>query len=255
MTKNVTFVAVPGIPLIEPRDPLASILVDALKGAGLPLISGDVIVIAQKIVSKAEGRYVELARIIPSDRAKHYAKLTGKDPRFVEVVLSESVDVVRAVPNVLIVTHRRGFVVANAGIDKSNIEHPDGKERVLLLPNDPDTAAADLKAALDDAFGVTCGVIINDSFGRPWRNGVTGVAVGAAGVPALLDMVGSPDIFGRKLEMTEIAVADEIAAGASLVMGQASEGQPAVLVRGLDFTAPARPASALLRDRAKDLFR
>ena len=255
MAKNVTFVAVPGIPLIEPRDPLASILIDALKGAGLPLISGDVVVIAQKIVSKAEGRYVELARITPSDRAKHYAKLTGKDPRFVEVVLSESVDVVRAVPNVLIVAHRRGFVVANAGIDKSNIEHPDGKERVLLLPNDPDTAAADIKAVLDDAFGVTCGVIINDSFGRPWRNGITGVALGAAGIPALLDMVGSPDMFGRKLEMTEIAVADEIAAGASLVMGQASEGQPAVLVRGLDFTAAARPASALLRDRAKDLFR
>lgn len=255
MTKNVTFVAVPGIPLIEPRDPLASILVDALKGAGLLLISGDVVVIAQKIVSKAEGRYVELAGITPSQRAKHYAKLTGKDPRFVEVVLSESVDVVRAVPNVLIVAHRLGFVMANAGVDKSNIEHPEGKEPVLLLPNDPDTAAADIKAALDDAFGVTCGVIINDSFGRPWRNGITGVAVGAAGVPALIDMVGSPDMFGRNLQMTEIAVADEIAAGASLVMGQAAEGLPAVLVRGLDFTAPARPASALLRDRAKDLFR
>lgn len=254
MTKSVSFVAVPGIPLIQPGDPLASILTNALKAAGLPLTSGDVLAVAQKIVSKAEGRYVDLAGITPQERARHYAKLTGKDPRLVEVVLSESTDVVRAAPNVLIVAHRNGFVTANAGIDQSNIEHATG-ERVLLLPENPDAAAASLKAALDDAFGVTCGVVINDSFGRPWRNGVTGVALGAAGIPALLDMVGSPDMFGRKLQMTEIAVADEIAAGASLVMGEAAEGLPAVLVRGLEFTAPARPASALLRDRAKDLFR
>ena len=171
------------------------------------------------------------------------------------MVLSESTDVIRAGPNVLITAHRLGFIMANAGIDQSNIEHADGTERVLLLPKDPDAAAASLKAALDAAFGVSCGVVINDSFGRPWRNGVTGVALGAAGVPSLVDMVGSPDMFGRKLQMTEIALADEVAAGASLVMGQAAEGLPAVLVRGLDFSAPARPASALIRDRAKDLFR
>jgi len=255
MTKSVTFVAIPGIPRIEPGDSLASILIDAVKAAGLHVASGDILVVAQKIVSKAEGRYVALADITPSQRAQHYAGLTGKDPRFVEVVLSESTDVVRAAPNVLIVAHRLGFVMANAGIDQSNIEHVNGVEHVLLLPKNPDAAAASLKTALDTAFGVTCGVVVNDSFGRPWRNGVTGIALGAAGIPSLVDMVGSIDMFGRKLRMTEIALADEVAAGASLVMGQAAEGLPAVLVRGLDLSAPARPASALVRDRAKDLFR
>ena len=255
MTKSVSFVAVPGIPLIKPRDSLASILIDALKASRLRMTSGDVLVVAQKIVSKAEGRYVELAGITPSQRAQHYSELTGKDPRFVEVVLSESTDVIRTAPNVLIVAHRLGFIMANAGIDQSNIEHLNGAEPVLLLPKNPDAAAASLKAAVDAAFGVTCGVVINDSFGRPWRNCVTGVALGAAGIPSLVDMVGSPDMFGRRLQMTEIALADEVAAGASLVMGQAAEGIPAVLVRGLDLSAPARPASALIRDRAKDLFR
>jgi coenzyme F420-0:L-glutamate ligase / coenzyme F420-1:gamma-L-glutamate ligase len=241
MTKNVAFVAVAGIPLIKPRDPLASILIDALKAANLPLKFGDVLVVAQKIVSKAENRYVSLSNVEPSRRAHDYAKVTGKDPRLVEVVLSESTGVIRAAPNVLIVAHR--------------LEQMDNTERVLLLPENPDAAAASLKAALDAAFGVACGVIINDSFGRPWRNGVTGVALGAAGIPSLLDMVGSPDLFGRKLQMTEIAVADEIAAGASLLMGQAAEGLPAVLVRGLSLTAPERSAAALVRDPAKDLFR
>jgi coenzyme F420-0:L-glutamate ligase/coenzyme F420-1:gamma-L-glutamate ligase len=255
MTKTITLVAVPGIPLIKPRDPLASILIDALKAANLPLVSGDIIVVAQKIVSKAEDRYVNLAGIEPSQRAQHYANLTGKDPRFVEAVLLESTDVIRAAPNILIAAHRLGFVMANAGIDQSNIEPANGTERVLLLPRNPDAAAASLAAAFDTAFDVSCGVVINDSFGRPWRNGVTGVALGAAGFPALLDMVGSLDLSGRRLQMTEIAVADEIAAGASLVMGQAAEGLPVVLVRGLTLTGPSRPASALIRDRAKDLFR
>ncbi len=255
MTKCLTFVAVAGIPLIVPGEPLASILIDALTAAQLSFNAGDVLVIAQKILSKAEGRYVDLADITPSQRAQHYAELTGKDARFVEVVLSESTDVVRAAPNVLIVAHRLGFIMANAGIDQSNIEHADGAERVLLLPKNPDAAAASLKVALDTAFGVTCGVVINDSFGRPWRNGVTGVALGAAGIPSLVDMIGSPDMFGRKLQMTEIALADEVAAGASLVMGEAAEGLPVALVKGLDWSATARPASALIRDPAKDLFR
>ncbi|HZP77840.1 MAG TPA: coenzyme F420-0:L-glutamate ligase [Pseudolabrys sp.] len=255
MTKNVSFVAVPGIPRISPGDLLASILIDAMRAAGLPMASGDVLVVAQKIVSKAEGRYIDLADVKPSTRAQQYARLTGKDPRLVEIVLAESTHIVRHAPNVLIVEHRHGFVMANAGVDQSNIEHPGGKERVLLLPENPDTAAAEIKTALDAEFGINCGVIINDSFGRPWRNGVTGVALGAAGFPSLLDMVGLPDMFGRKLQMTEIALADEVAAGASLVMGQAAEGLPAVLVRGLDLGAPNRPASALIRDRAKDLFR
>jgi coenzyme F420-0:L-glutamate ligase/coenzyme F420-1:gamma-L-glutamate ligase len=255
MPKSVSFVAIPGIPLIEPRDHLASILIESLRSSGLSLLSGDVLVVAQKVVSKAEGRYVNLVEITPSQRAQDLARRTGKDARLIEVILSESTDIVRDAPNVLITAHRRGFVMANAGIDQSNIEHPDGNERVLLLPEDPDAAAAELKTALDEAFGVACGVIINDSFGRPWRNGVTSVALGAAGVPALLSMVGEPDMFGRKLQMTEIAVADEIAAGASLLMGQAADRLPVVLVRGIDLSAPARPASVLIRERDKDLFR
>lgn len=255
MAKNVSFVAVPGIPLIEPNDPLASILIDALNANGLAMESGDILVVAQKIVSKAEGRYVTLSEVRPSERARHYAERTGKDARFVEVVLSELTEVIRDAPNVLIVAHRLGFIMANAGIDQSNIRHAGGDERVLLLPEVPDAAAAGIKASLDEAFGASTGVIINDSFGRPWRNGVTGVALGAAGVPSLLNMIGSPDLFGRRLQMTEIAVADEIAAGASLVMGQAAEGMPAVLVRGLELGGQPQPASCLIRPRQRDLFR
>ncbi|MGL4556323.1 MAG: coenzyme F420-0:L-glutamate ligase, partial [Afipia sp.] len=169
--------------------------------------------------------------------------------------LSESDEIVRHRPNVMIVAHRLGFVMANAGIDQSNIEHVNGEERVLLLPRDPDGAAVQLKARFDAAFGARVGVIINDSFGRPWRNGVVGVALGAAGLPSLLDMIGEPDMFGRKMQMTEIAVADEIAAGASLLMGQAAEGLPVVIVRGLTFGAASRPASALVRPRERDMFR
>ena len=169
-------------------------------------------------------------------------------------MLSESSEVVRYRPNVLIVAHRLGYVMANAGIDQSNIEHT-GEERVLLLPKDPDGSAAALKSRLDAAFNADVAVIINDSFGRPWRNGVVGVALGVAGLPSLIDMVGAPDMFGRPMQVTEIAVADEIAAGASLLMGQAAEGLPVVVVRGLSFAAAPRPASALIRPRERDMFR
>jgi coenzyme F420-0:L-glutamate ligase/coenzyme F420-1:gamma-L-glutamate ligase len=255
MAKSITYSAVTGIPLIKPGDDLAGIIVDALRAEGLPLQSGDVVVIAQKIVSKAEGRYVELRDVQPSEQARTLAEQIGKDPRYVEVVLSESAEVVRYRQNVLIVAHRLGFVMANAGIDQSNIRHLEGEERVLLLPRDPDGSAAALKARLDAAFDSDIGVIINDSFGRPWRNGVVGVALGVAGLPSLLDMIGQPDMFGRPMQMTEIAVADEIAAGASLLMGQAAEGLPVVVVRGLRFDAAARPASALVRPRERDMFR
>jgi coenzyme F420-0:L-glutamate ligase/coenzyme F420-1:gamma-L-glutamate ligase len=255
MAKSITYSAVAGIPLIKPGDDLARIIVDALHAEGLPLQSGDVVVIAQKIVSKAEDRYVELSDVQPSEQARTLADQIGKDPRYVEVVLSESAEVVRYRQNVLIVAHRLGFVMANAGIDQSNIRHAEGEERVLLLPRDPDGSAATLKARLDTAFDTDIGVIINDSFGRPWRNGIVGVALGVAGLPSLLDMIGQPDMFGRPMQMTEIAVADEIAAGASLLMGQAAEGLPVVIVRGLTFDAAARPASALVRPRERDMFR
>jgi coenzyme F420-0:L-glutamate ligase/coenzyme F420-1:gamma-L-glutamate ligase len=255
MAKSITYFAVAGIPLISPGVDLAEIIVKALQVDQLQLQSGDVVVVAQKIVSKAENRYVELKDVQPSDRARTLADQTGKDARYVEVVLSESTEVVRHRPNTLIVAHRLGFVMANAGIDQSNIEQVDGEERVLLLPRDPDGSAAALKARLDLAFNANIGVIINDSFGRPWRNGVVGVALGVAGLPSLLDMVGKADMFGRPMQVTEIAVADEIAAGASLLMGQAAEGLPVVVVRGLNFDVSARPASALVRPRERDMFR
>jgi coenzyme F420-0:L-glutamate ligase/coenzyme F420-1:gamma-L-glutamate ligase len=255
MTNSVTYFAVPGIPLISPDDNLAAIIINALKTAQFPLIASDVVVIAQKIVSKSENRYVRLRDVKPSAQALKLAEETGKDARYLEVVLSESEEIVRCRANIVIAAHRLGYVMANAGIDQSNIEHANGEERVLLLPKNPDRSAAELKAVFDNAFNTDTGVIINDSFGRPWRNGVVGVALGVAGVPSLLDMIGAPDIFGRKLQVTEIAVADEIAAGASLLMGQAAERQPVVVVRGLSFSAPARPASALIRSRERDLFR
>jgi coenzyme F420-0:L-glutamate ligase / coenzyme F420-1:gamma-L-glutamate ligase len=255
MAKSITYVAVPGLPLINPGDDLAALVVDALKAERLQLISGDIVVVAQKVISKAENRYVELKVVRPSEQARSLADQTGKDPRYIEVVLSESAEVVKHRRNILIVAHRLGFVMANAGIDQSNIEHADGEERVLLLPRDPDRSAAALKVRFDAAFAADVGVIINDSFGRPWRKGVVGVALGVAGLPSLLDMIGAPDLFGRPMQVTEIAVADEIAAGASLLMGQAAEGLPVVVVRGLTFDAAARPASALVRPRERDIFR
>ena len=211
--------------------------------------------VAQKIVSKAEGRLRRLDAIRPSPRAEELAAVVGKDARLVELVLSESRRVVRAAPNVLIVEHRLGFVMANAGVDQSNVG-PDGDAVALLLPRDPDASCRALRAALHRRLGVALAVLMNDSFGRPWRLGVTGVCIGAAGLPVLRDRRGSPDLFGRALRHTEIALGDEIAAAASLLMGQADEGIPAVLVRGLDLAAlPEQPASALLRAPDQDLFR
>jgi len=251
----VSLLPLPGIPLIEPGADLAGILAQALKDNDIGLRDGDILVVAQKIVSKAEGRYVNLADVTPSARAREIAAKTGKDPRHVEVVLSESEEIVKVGPHVVVAAHRLGFVMANAGIDESNISHEGGEGRVLLLPRDPDGAAAALKHRLDAAFGVEIGVLINDSFGRPWRNGVVGVALGAAGLPSLVDRVGAQDLFGRKLKVTEIAVGDELAAAASLLMGQAAEGIPAVLIRGFRADAPAKPASALIRSRERDMFR
>lgn len=252
---SVSFFPLRGVPLVEPGDDLAGMLLDVLRENDLTLVEGDILVLAQKIVSKAEGLYVDLDTVEPSERARELAKTVGKDPRHVEVVLSESEEIVKVGPHVIVAAHRLGFVMANAGIDESNISHGDGGGRVLLLPRDPDGAALALKQRLEAAFGVTVGVVINDSFGRPWRNGVVGVALGAAGVPSLVDRIGSQDLFGRTLKVTEIAVADELASAASLLMGQADEGVPVVLIRGLRLTAPENPAKSLIRSRERDMFR
>jgi coenzyme F420-0:L-glutamate ligase/coenzyme F420-1:gamma-L-glutamate ligase len=191
----------------------------------------------------------------PSERAIALAAEVDKDPRFVEVVLSEATRVVRHRPGLLIVEHRLGFVMANAGIDHSNVAAQDDGERVLLLPVDPDGSAHTLRQRLMDVFGVGIGIIISDSFGRPWRKGTVGVAIGAAGLPAFVDLRGQPDLFGRELLVTETGFADEIAAAAGLLMGQADEAIPIVLVRGLAWSAPNVPAAALVRPAEHDLFR
>jgi coenzyme F420-0:L-glutamate ligase/coenzyme F420-1:gamma-L-glutamate ligase len=251
----VTMTGLAGIPLVQPGDDLGAITVAALRSKGLVPEQSDVLVVAQKIVSKAEGRYVDISTVQPSERAIALAAELDKDPRFVEVVLSESKRVVRHRPGLLIVEHRLGFVMANAGIDHSNVAAEDGFERVLLLPVDPDGSAQALRQYLIGAFGVGLGVIISDSFGRAWRKGTVGVALGAAGLPALVDLRGHPDLFGRKLLVTETGFADEIAAAAGLLMGQADEAIPMVLVRGLAWSAPNVPAAALVRPAEHDLFR
>jgi coenzyme F420-0:L-glutamate ligase/coenzyme F420-1:gamma-L-glutamate ligase len=251
----VELLAVPGIPMVKPGDDLASLIADGFGRGGIALRAGDIVVVAQKIVSKSEGRTVELAKVKPSARAVELAAEVQKDPRLVELILSESMRVVRSRPNVLVVEHRLGFVMANAGIDQSNVAPQDGVERALLLPRDPDGSAAALRTNLGKRCGVEPAVVIIDSFGRAWRRGTVGIAIGAAGLPAMLDQRGNADLFGRTLQVTITGFADEIAAAASLVMGQADEAQPVVLVRGLKWTAPATNAAELIRPAAEDLFR
>jgi coenzyme F420-0:L-glutamate ligase/coenzyme F420-1:gamma-L-glutamate ligase len=255
MASTLTLIPLSGIKLVEPGDDLGAIAEAAFAANTIVPEDGDVLVAAQKIVSKAEGRYVDVAAVQPSARAITLAAELDKDPRFVEIVLSESNRVVRHRPGLLIVEHSRGFVMANAGIDHSNVAAGSGGERVLLLPKDPDRSARALRNHLARVFGTKIGIIISDSFGRAWRKGTVGVALGAAGLPALIDMRGRPDLFGRELQVTETGFADEIAAAAGLVMGQADEAIPMVLVRGLSWSAPEMPAAALVRPAEHDLFR
>jgi coenzyme F420-0:L-glutamate ligase/coenzyme F420-1:gamma-L-glutamate ligase len=234
---------------------LAVLAVSALVDAEIAPEPGDVLVIAQKIVSKAEDRFVDVSLVTPSDEAKALAEQTGKDAQFCQVVLSESKRIVRHRENLIIAEHQRGWVMANAGIDHSNVAPGDGHERVLLLPLDPDASARAIRDELMASYRVPIAVIISDSFGRPFRRGTVGIALGAAGLPSVIDWRGHPDLFGRALEVTETGFADEIAAAASLVMGQADEALPMVLVRGLRWTAPEADGAALVRPPEHDLFR
>lgn len=251
----LTFSAVPGVPEIQAGQRLVDTLATALDACGRTLANNDVIVFCQKIVSKTEGRLFALADVLPSPRAKELAAICEKDPRLVELVLRESTEVVRCVKNTLIVRHRLGFVVANAAIDQSNIAG-DGSH-ALLLPENPDASAAQLRQDIVDRFGVNVAVLISDSFGRPWRLGVCGVCIGCAGMQPLLDQRGKHDRFGRELQITQIAAADEIAAAATLVMGEADEGQPIVIVSGVPalYFSADNPASALVRQLDEDLFK
>ena len=251
--RRITYIGLSGIPLIHEGEDLSRVISAALRKNDIDLASGDILVIAQKIVSKAEGRRARLSDFQPSAEAHRLAEIVKKDPRHVEAILSESREVIRATEGVLIVAHRLGLVMANAGIDQSNVgENPD---EILMLPPDPDATCARLKAELDARHNVSVGIIVNDSFGRAWRSGVVGVAIGAAGIPTLQSLVGLPDLHGRALRVTEVALADELAAAASLVMGQSAEGIPVVHVRGFAATGEPGNAAALIRPRERDLFR
>jgi coenzyme F420-0:L-glutamate ligase / coenzyme F420-1:gamma-L-glutamate ligase len=254
-SSSVELLAVPGFPLVRKGDDLVALIADGVAQGGITPRGGDVFVLAQKIVSKAEGRMVDLAAVAPSTEAIELAGKVQKDPRLVELILSESVHVVRARPGLLIVEHRLGLVMANAGIDQSNLASPEEPQQALLLPVDPDGSAATLRKRLSQRFGAPVAVVISDSFGRAWRRGTCGVAIGAAGLPSLMDLRGSPDLFGRELQVSITGHADEIAAAASLVMGQGAEGQPVVIVRGLAWRGPDNAASELVRPAAEDMFR
>ncbi|MCC6202295.1 MAG: coenzyme F420-0:L-glutamate ligase [Gammaproteobacteria bacterium] len=255
MGAKVEMFALRGLPRVAPGDDLAELLAQGFAASELQPRDGDVVVVAQKIVSKAEGRLIDLGTVNPSPRAERIAREVEKDPRLVELILRESVRIVRQRKDVLIVEHRLGLVMANAGIDQSNVETTHSAEPALLLPEDPDASASRLRAQLSQRHGVDLAVIINDSFGRPWRRGTVGVAIGCAGLPALRDLRGQPDLFGRTLRVTEVGLADELAAAASLLMGQAAEAQPVVLIRGLTLTGPSLNARSLIRSQQEDLFR
>jgi coenzyme F420-0:L-glutamate ligase/coenzyme F420-1:gamma-L-glutamate ligase len=254
---SLTLLAIGGMTMVAPGDDLPALMLDALAVSGETLHDGDVVVLAQKIVSKAEGRLVRLSDVTPSPEAIELAPRCAKDPRLVELVLSEATAVMRVRPGVLIVRHRLGLVLANAGIDQSNVDQADGGA-ALLLPIDPDGTSARLRDALRARTGRDVAVLIIDSLGRAWRMGTTGTAIGVAGIAGLLDLRGMPDLHGRKLETSELGLADEIAAAASLAMGQGDEGRPVVIVRGLNPGSPdARrdgSAAELIRPAHMDLF-
>jgi coenzyme F420-0:L-glutamate ligase/coenzyme F420-1:gamma-L-glutamate ligase len=252
--KNLQLIPLPNIPLIQSGDDLARLILVSVKKTGLTLADEDIVVIAQKIVSKAEGRFVRLTEVTPSARARELAKITGKPAEQVEVVLWDTAEVIRARKGVLIVEHKLGFISANAGVDHSNVS---GEKGVLLrLPKNPDASARTIRQGLAELTGVRPPVLIIDSHGRPWRRGTAGVTIGLSGLAPVQDLRGTPDLFGEPLQYTDVGVADQLASAASLVMGQAAEGCPVVVVRGLPFALDEQAIAAdVLRPKKTDLFR
>jgi coenzyme F420-0:L-glutamate ligase / coenzyme F420-1:gamma-L-glutamate ligase len=248
--KELRLIGVPGMPEVEAGERLPSLIVTSLRGAGIAVVEGDILVVAQKIVSKAEGRIVELAAIEPGELAREWATRYDKDARMVEVVLQESERIVRMERGVLISETRHGFICANAGVDASNVE----PEVVTLLPEDADRSARDIQAALEREFKTRVAVIVSDTFGRPWREGIVNVAIGVAGIAPLIDYRGQLDSHGRPLKVTVIAIADELASAAELLM-QKTAGVPVVIIRGFDYTAREASVSELIRPPETDLFR
>jgi coenzyme F420-0:L-glutamate ligase / coenzyme F420-1:gamma-L-glutamate ligase len=258
----LTFTPIPKIPLIQSGDNLADILLGAIQDAHLSLEDNDILVLAQKIVSKSEGRQVNLNTVKPSEKAKELAKQADKDPRLAELILRESNEILRVSQGTVIVEHRLGFICASAGIDHSNVKGPENEDVetkpedwVLLLPEDPDRSALEIRRRMKLTTGRRLGVVIIDSHGRAWRHGVVGTCIGLSGLPAVVDARGKPDLFGYRLRITFVAAADELAAAASLVMGEAAEGTPAVIVRGFPYPLREGSLKELLRDKKSDMFR
>jgi coenzyme F420-0:L-glutamate ligase/coenzyme F420-1:gamma-L-glutamate ligase len=247
--------ALPNIPLIQHGDDLAAIILRALRDANLALADGDVLVLAQKIVSKSEGRMVRLRDVTPSPRALELARQSGKDARFCEVVLWDTREVVRVRAGLIIVETKNGWVCANAGIDRSNVAPHDDAEWVLRLPEDADHSARALRERLRASTARDVGIIVDDTHGRAWRNGAVGVAIGVAGLPAVEDLRGKPDLFGYLLQVTTIGLADQIASAASLLQGQADEGRPIIHVRGAPMSRRDGSAREIVRPKEQDLFR
>ncbi len=255
---TLTLCAIPDIPLINPGDDLAMVIFRALQNMSLQLEDGDILVLAQKIVSKAEGRLVNLTQVEPSPRAIELARQTEKDPRFLELVLRESNEVLRVRPGTIIVEHKQGFVCANAGIDHSNVRGTwgDAEDWVLLLPENPDASAEKIRVDLEKMSQLrSLGVIIIDSHGRAWRNGTVGTSIGLSNVPGVVDLRGEEDMFGYQLRVTMVAAADELAAAASLVMGQAAECTPVIYVRGFPYPLREAHFKELVRPKEMDMFR
>jgi len=254
VASSLALTPVRDIPLLGPGDDLAALIVKLTRSQGLQPQPGDLLVVAQKVISKIEGRQVALDTVSPGREARALAETTAKDPRLVELILSESNAVIRTRPGLLIVEHRCGHILANAGIDASNIDQQ--TESVLLWPVDPDASASRMATAMAEAFGFSIPVIINDSIGRAWRLGTVGHAIGVAGMDPLWNQVGSRDLLGNVLRVTEPATADGVAAAAALLQGEAAEGQPVVWVRGCPTGGGSpRTAAALLRPEASDMFR
>ena len=251
LTDSIQLIPVPGIGEIRPGDNLTQAILDALTGAGMGLENDDIIILAQKIVSKSEGRLVDLATITPSSQAREIAALQGRDPRLIEAILSESLTILRVDPHVLITETRHGFICANAGVDRSNVV---GDDWISLLPVDPDQSARQLQRDLEAATGSSLAVIITDTFGRAWREGLTNVVIGLSGMRPLIDLRGQKDDHGKDLSATVLAVADEIAAATGLLMKKTSR-IPVVLLRGYRYERGQSRATDLIRPKERDLFR
>lgn len=252
---TLTLISLPRIPLIKPGDDLVRVILTSLERTGLTFQDGDILVIAQKIVSKSEGRLVDLKTVTPSTQAVELAERSEKDPRMVELILRESKSVLRSRPGTIIVEHHLGFVCANAGIDQSNVNQENDGDWVLLLPLNPDETAANIRRRLEKISDARLGVLIIDSHGRAWRLGTAGVAIGLSGLPGLVDLRGEKDLFGYQLRISEVGAADELASAASLLMGQAAESKPVILVRGFPYPLREGNLNELIRPKEQDLFR